>query len=139
MREEEAYGVTCPLLLDSTGKKFGKSEGNALRLNATKTTPYAMYQYFLNTADEDIARFLKILTLLSLEEIDAIVATHDEAPHHRFGQKKLAEYVITTIFGAAAAKQATQISELCFGQCDVLEMISQKMDEETKKALREAT
>lgn len=136
MREEEAYGVTCPLLLDSTGKKFGKSEGNALRLDPTKTTPYAMYQYFLNTADEDIGRFLKILTLLSLEEIEAIVEQHNEAPHQRSGQKKLAEYVITTVFGSAAAEQANQISSLFFGQCDVMQMIGNDMNEETRNALR---
>lgn len=68
--DQEAYGVTSPLVLDSTGRKFGKSEGNALFLDATMTTPFQIYQYFMNVGDEDVARYLKLFTLLSVEEIN---------------------------------------------------------------------
>ena len=112
--DQEAYGVTCPLLLDSTGKKFGKSEGNALWLDANKTTPYEMYQYFLNTNDDDVEKFLKILTLLTMDEIDAIVSQHRERPEARFGQKNLAKYVISTIFGEEHATIAEQITDVLF-------------------------
>ncbi len=74
--EDEVYCFTWPLITDATGKKFGKSEGNALFLDRKKTTPYAIYQYFMNTADVDIERYLKLLTLLSLEEIQNILSEH---------------------------------------------------------------
>ena len=81
--EDETYCFTWPLITDATGKKFGKSEGNALFLDRKKTTPYAIYQYFINTADEDIERYLKLLTLLPLEEIDSILQAHRESPEKR--------------------------------------------------------
>lgn len=113
--DKEVYGMTSPLLVDSAGKKFWKSAGNALWLDPEMTTPYSMYQYFLNTADEDIRRFLLILTLLSIEEVDTIVKKHQEKPELRYGQQQLANYVVETIFGENATKLAKTISGLMFG------------------------
>ena len=74
---DEVYGMTGPLILDSTGKKFGKSEGNAIWLSPGKNSPYFVYQYFMNTSDADVERYLKLFTLLSLDEIDSIVSAHN--------------------------------------------------------------
>ena len=93
----EAYGMTSPLILDSSGKKFGKSEGNALWLNSTMTTPFKVYQYFMNVSDEDVSRFLRLFTLLPLPDIDNIVQKHSENLAERFGQSELAKYVIDKI------------------------------------------
>ena len=81
---DEVYGVTGPLILDSTGKKFGKSEGNAIWLSPDKNSPYFVYQYFINTADADVERFLKLLTLLSLEDIEKIIKQHNEDTSKRY-------------------------------------------------------
>jgi tyrosyl-tRNA synthetase len=81
--EADSYALTWPLITDSTGKKFGKSEGNAMFLDTSKTSPYFIYQYFMNTPDEDISRFLKMLTLIETEEIDEIVEKHLESPELR--------------------------------------------------------
>jgi tyrosyl-tRNA synthetase len=95
----EVYGATCPLIVDSTGKKFGKSEGNALRLDPTKNSPYVIYQYFMNTADADIERYFKLLTLVDFEEIKKILEEHANKPEDRIGQQALARSVVKTVFG----------------------------------------
>ncbi len=74
--EGESYAMTWPLITDSSGKKFWKSEGNAMFLDENKTNPYFIYQYFMNTSDEDVAKYMKMLTLLETEEIDEIVEKH---------------------------------------------------------------
>ena len=84
MLNKESFVFTSPLLLDATGKKFGKSEGNAIRLDKLKNSPYFVYQYFMNTADADIERYLKIFSLLELEEIEQIVNEHNDVPEKRF-------------------------------------------------------
>jgi len=81
--DTDAYGATTPLILDSTGKKFGKSEGNALRLSPEKNSPYTIYNYFMNVADEDVARYMKIFSLLPIEEIDTFTAQHMTQAHLR--------------------------------------------------------
>ena len=78
---KEAYGFTMPLILDSNGKKFGKSEGNALWLDINKTSSYALYQYLLNTDDSKVLEYLKVFTFLTPDEIMAIIHEHEEAPH----------------------------------------------------------
>ena len=85
--DKSGHVITVPLITDSTGKKFGKSEGNAVWLDATKTTPYEMYQFWLNVMDDDAVRFLKIFTFLSLEEIEEIGKEFDQARHQRLAQK----------------------------------------------------
>lgn len=119
----ENYVMTIPLMVDSTGKKFGKSEGNAIWLDANKNSPYFVYQYFLNSADADVEKYLRAFTLLEIEEIEAIVAQHNEKPELRYGQKKLANYVIQTLFGKEAAEQADKISSFLFGNEDKMLML----------------
>jgi tyrosyl-tRNA synthetase len=120
---DDAYIMTSPLLLDSTGKKFGKSEGNAIRLDKTKNSPYFVYQYFLNVADADIERLLKVFTLYEFDTINQIVATHAQDPASRYGQQMLAEYVVRLIFGEDEARQSKMISHILFGKEDILETI----------------
>lgn len=118
-----AYGITNKLILDSNGKKFGKSEGNAIRLDRSKNSPYFVYQYFLNTTDEDIERFLKLFTFYSFEEIAEIVAKHSQNPQERYGQRMLANYVLKLIFDETAVEEAAKITEILFGSEDKLELI----------------
>jgi len=110
----ETHVITVPLITDSTGKKFGKSEGNAVWLDADKTSPYEFYQFWLNIADADGVKFLKIFTFLSLDEIDEIAKAFEAAPHERLAQKTLAKEVVTMVHGEAAYQQAVNISEQLF-------------------------
>ncbi|GHU37314.1 tyrosine--tRNA ligase [Bacilli bacterium] len=110
----ETHVITVPLITDSTGKKFGKSEGNAVWLDADKTSPYEFYQFWLNIADADAVRFLKIFTFLSLDEIDDIAKAFEVAPHERLAQKTLAKEVVTLVHGEAAYEQAVNISQQLF-------------------------
>ena len=121
----EAYGMTSPLILDSSGKKFGKSEGNALWLNSTMTTPFKVYQYFMNVSDEDVSRFLRLFTLLPLPDIDNIVQKHSENLAERFGQSELAKYVTETIHGKVAMETAVKVTEFLFGEGDKLERLKE--------------
>ncbi|WP_373714113.1 tyrosine--tRNA ligase [Streptococcus sp.] len=106
--------MTVPLITDSTGKKFGKSEGNAVWLDADKTSPYEMYQFWLNVMDDDAVRFLKIFTFLSLDEIAEIEKEFDAARHERLAQKILAKEVVTLVHGEEAYHQALNITEQLF-------------------------
>ena len=112
--DKTGHVMTVPLITDATGKKFGKSEGNAVWLDATKTTPYEMYQFWLNVMDDDAVRFLKIFTFLSLEEIAEIEEEFNAARHERLAQKILAREVVTLVHGEAAYKQALKITEQLF-------------------------
>jgi len=136
--DKQVYGATGPLVLDSTGKKFGKSEGNAIWLNPTKSTPFSVYQYFMNTTDEDVERYLKLFTLLDFSAIEEIVGKHQQDPAARYGQEELAKYVVTTIFGAQSAQQAIDITTLLFTTEDKLAAI-EHLDELTVAALVSAT
>ena len=112
--DKTGHVMTVPLITDSTGKKFGKSEGNAVWLDAEKTSPYEMYQFWLNVMDDDAVRFLKIFTFLSLEEIAEIEEEFNTARHERLAQKILAREVVTLVHGEAAYKQALKITEQLF-------------------------
>ncbi|MDD3794326.1 MAG: tyrosine--tRNA ligase [Candidatus Gracilibacteria bacterium] len=116
--DSECFALTWPLITDSTGKKFGKSEGNAMFLDKTKTSPYFIYQYFMNTADEDLAKYMKMLTLIETEEVDQIVANHMKNPENREGQKTLAYKVVEIIHGTLEANLALKISDFMFGDND---------------------
>ncbi|MBF0931970.1 MAG: tyrosine--tRNA ligase [candidate division SR1 bacterium] len=135
--ELESYVMTLPLMMDSTGKKFGKSEGNAIWLDQEKNSPYFVYQYFVNTADADVEKFLRAFTLLEISEIEAIVSQHVEQPELRYGQRQLANYVIQTLFGKDAAQQAEKISEFLFGERDKMELLSAFSVDELQALARE--
>ena len=128
----EVYGVTNKLIMDASGKKFGKSEWNAIWLDKTKSSPYFMYQYFMNTSDLDIWRFLKLFTYISEEEIDEIVAKHMESPEHRAGQEILAYKVVEIIHWKTEANLALKITEFMFGKGDKLEILKKLSLEELK-------
>ncbi len=111
---KEAYGFTMPLILDSTGKKFGKSEGNALWLDENKTSSYELYQYLINTDDSKVYEYLKVFTFLTPEEIDSVMEEHKTSPEKRIAQKKLAECVISDLHGEESYQNAVKISESLF-------------------------
>ena len=112
--DKTSHVMTVPLITDSTGKKFGKSEGNAVWLDADKTSPYEMYQFWLNVMDDDAVRFLKIFTFLSLEEIADIEKEFNAARHERLAQKILAREMVTLVHGEEAYKEALNITEQLF-------------------------
>ena len=110
----EAYAFTMPLVTDSTGKKFGKSEGNALWLDKNKTSSYEIYQFLINAEDEKVIDYLKIYTFLTKEEIEEIEKKHFEAPELRLAQKELAKGIITFLHGSEEYEKAERISRALF-------------------------
>ena len=112
---KHVHAFTWPLLLRSDGKKFSKSEGEAVWLAADKTSPYQFFQYWMNVPDADIERFLLQLTLLPVEECRAVAAAHAQAPHRREGQRRLAREVTTLVHGAEATAAAQEASAILFG------------------------
>ena len=111
---KEAYAFTMPLILDATGKKFGKSEGNALWLDKNKTTPYEIYQYLINADDSKVFEYLKVFTFLSKNEIEEIMKQQNERPESRVAQKALAYEVVKDIHSKEDADSAVAISEALF-------------------------
>lgn len=114
MTGKDAYAFTMPLILDATGKKFGKSEGNALWLDINKTSSYELYQYLINTDDSKVYEYLKVFTFLTPEEIDEIMVKQNENPHLRVAQKALAKEIITDLHGEEEFNKALNISECLF-------------------------
>lgn len=114
--EAQAYAMTCPLITKADGGKFGKTEEGNVWLDPEKTTPYAFYQFWLNTSDDDAARYIKIFTLLSKEEIDGLIEEHRKAPHLRELQKVLAREVTTMIHSKEDYDAAVDASEILFGK-----------------------
>jgi len=112
----KAYAITVPLVTKADGTKFGKTEGGNIWLDATRTSPYKFYQYWLNSSDEDSEKYIKIFTFLSKEEIDALVLEHKEAPHLRLLQKKIGEEVTTMTHGKEAYDNAIKASTILFGK-----------------------
>ena len=112
----EAYAVTSPLITKADGTKFGKSEGGNVWLDPKKTSPYKFYQFWLNTSDEDAAKYIKIFTLLNENEIAEIIAKHQEAPHLRVLQKALAEDITTRVHSKEALEKAVEASDILFGK-----------------------
>ena len=112
---KEAYGMVMPLVTDSTGKKFGKTEGNALWLDKNKTSSYELYQYLINLEDSMIIDYLKKLTFLTPDEIMEIEKEHNEAPHLRIAHKALAKDIIIGLHGEEEYEKAVKISEALFG------------------------
>ncbi|WP_338375750.1 tyrosine--tRNA ligase [uncultured Flavobacterium sp.] len=96
-QRSKAYAMTCPLITKADGSKFGKSEGGNVWLTADKTSPYKFYQFWLNTSDVDAEKYIKIFTFLDKETIEAVIAEHNEAPHLRVLQKRLAEELMLLV------------------------------------------
>ena len=115
MRGKTAFGLTFPLLLDSSGRKFGKSEGNALFMDAAMTSVYDWYQYFLRAADADVIRYLKVFSLRSLDEIADLERQMKEKPESRIPQKALAEELTRLVHGEEGLKTALGATQTLFG------------------------
>ncbi len=114
--DKTAYGMVMPLVTDSNGVKFGKTEGNALWLDKNKTSSYEMYQYLINLEDSMIIEYLKKLTFLSKEEIESIEKRHNENPEKREAHKRLAQEIITDLHGKEEYENARMMSESLFSE-----------------------
>jgi tyrosyl-tRNA synthetase len=125
----EAYAMTCPLITKSDGTKFGKTESGNVWLDPEKTTPYQFYQFWLNVADDDAERFIKIFTMLSKQEIDDLVAAQRAEPHLRLLQKKLAEELTVMVHSRTDYEGAVEASQILFGKGTTESL--RKMDENT--------
>ena len=112
----KAYAITCPLITKADGSKFGKSQGGNVWLDAARTSPYKFYQYWLNSADEDSEKFIRIFTFLTEDEINALIAEHDEAKHLRVLQKRLASEITAMVHSQEALDKAIKASAILFGQ-----------------------
>ena len=97
--KKDSFGVTLPIITSDDGNKFGKSEGQAIWLDESKTTPFALYQYFIRIFDTEVEKLLKLLTFLSLDEINEVLRKHREQPDQRIAQQKLAEEITVLIHG----------------------------------------
>ena len=111
----EAYAVTCPLITKADGGKFGKTESGNIWLDRRYTSPYKFFQFWMNVGDDDAKRYIKIFTSLEKEEIDALIAEHDEAPHLRVLQKRLAKEVTCMVHSEADYNAAVEASNIFFG------------------------
>ncbi len=111
---KDAYAFTMPLILDKYGNKFGKSEGNALWLDESKTSSYELYQYLINVDDEMVIHYLKVFTFLTKEEIEDLEKRNNENPHLREAHKALAREIITDLHGEESYNNAVKISEALF-------------------------
>ncbi len=112
----QAFGITFPLVTSASGEKFGKSAGNAVWLDPEMTSPYTFYQYWMQSDDNDVERYLKLFTFLPLAEIEAIAQAHAQQPEAREGQRRLAEEVTRIVHGAEALRKAQLASEVLFGR-----------------------
>lgn len=112
----EAFALTAPLIRKADGSKFGKSEGGNVWLDAEKTSPYSFYQYWINSSDEDAKNYIRVFTLLDQETIESLESQHDEAPHQRALQKKLAEEVTCMVHGREQYEMAVAASSILFGK-----------------------
>lgn len=131
----EAFGITCPLITKADGSKFGKTETGNIWLSPEYTSPYKFYQFWLNTADDDAKRYIKIFTELTEEEITDLIAQHNTAPHERKLQKRMAEEVTTMVHSTKALRSAIEASEILFGNATKQRLL--KTDEKTLMAIFE--
>ncbi len=112
---KSVYGLTSPLITTAKGEKFGKSAGNAIWLDAERTSPYKYYQYWINTDDRDVEQYLKFFTFLPIEEIAELMADHNENPGRREAQRKLAIESTRLVHGEVGLNKAMQASKILFG------------------------
>lgn len=125
----EAYAMTCPLITKSDGTKFGKTESGNVWLDPAKTTPYQFYQFWLNVADDDAEKFIRIFTMLDREEIASLTDKHKSEPHVRHLQKRLAEEMTVMVHSRADYDSAVEASQILFGKGTTEQL--RKMDENT--------
>lgn len=129
------FGLTMQLVIDkATGKKFGKSMGNAVWLDAELTSPYALYQFWYNTDDESVIDYLKLFTFLPLTTIDEIEKAHAEAPEKRIAQLCLADEVVTFVHGADASEGAKKVTEVLFGKATLATLTETELEVMKKHA-----
>lgn len=114
--EAKAYALTCPLVTKADGTKFGKSEGGNIWLDANKTSVYKFYQYWINTSDIDAEKYIKIFTFLDKSTIDILISEHQQAPHLRLLQKRLAEEITTFVHSKEELDKAIEASNILFGK-----------------------
>ena len=112
----KGYALTCPLMTKSDGSKFGKSDGGNIWLDTKKTSAYKFYQYWLNSSDEDAKNYIKIFTFLEKDEIEKIISQHDEEPHQRILQKKLAAEVTLMVHNQNELDNAEKASKVLFSK-----------------------
>ncbi|MFD2574464.1 tyrosine--tRNA ligase [Spirosoma soli] len=130
LREEhQAFALTTPLITKSDGTKFGKSAGGNIWLDPALTSPYQFYQFWLNTADADCPRLIRVFTLLQKEEIEELERQHAEAPHLRLLQKAIAKDVTIRVHSEAGYELAVKASEVLFGKATLDTLRSIKVDE----------
>ncbi|MDR2911122.1 MAG: tyrosine--tRNA ligase [Bacteroidales bacterium] len=127
--EAEAFALVCPLITKADGGKFGKTESGNVWLDSKRTSPYQFYQFWLNTSDSDAQRYIKIFTLLPKEEIDLLVEQHNEIPHNRILQKKLAEEITVMVHSKEEFEMAAEASQILFGNGTSDQL--RKLDENT--------
>ena len=125
----KGYAITCPLITKSDGSKFGKSEGGNVWLDANRTSPYKFYQYWLNTSDDDAEKYIKIFTFLIKEEIEALAKEHNEAPHLRLLQKRLADELTTMVHSEEDLENVIKASAILFGKSTSADL--KQLDEQT--------
>jgi tyrosyl-tRNA synthetase len=125
----EAYALTCPLITKADGGKFGKTESGNIWLDPEKTSPYQFYQFWLNTSDADAVKYIKIFTLFSKEEVEAMSSRHAEAPHLRLLQKELARDLTIRVHSDTDYQSAVEASEILFGKGTTETL--KKLDEKT--------
>ena len=129
LENAKADAYSCPLVIDKvTGRKFGKSEGNAVWLDSTKTSIFDFYQFWLNQADDELETFFKYYTFVTPEELQTILAKHAENPGARYGQRQLARMVTEVVHGADAAKSAEKITSILFGDGQLSDLSADELD-----------
>ena len=133
--EAEAFALTCPLITKSDGRKFGKTESGNVWLDPKRTTPYTFYQFWLNVADDEAERYIKIFTSLSHEEIDAAIAEHRQDPGRRMLQKLLGKEITTMVHSQKDYETAVEASNILFGKATKENLL--KLDEATLLAVFE--
>lgn len=131
---KEAFALTVPLVTDASGKKFGKSEGNAIWLDPNKTSPFQFYQFWLNLPDEGLEKYLKMYTFLPVADIDALMEKHRATPQEREAQEVLARLVTEIVHGPANTAEAAAATDALFGGRDLASLSR----EEKETVLREA-
>ena len=128
VEKTNVHVITVPLVVDkTTGKKFGKSEGNAVWLDADKTSPYQFYQFWLNVSDENVIDYLKMFTFVSLEEIQSIEEESKNNPEKRLAQKRLAREVTVTVHGEEFCNKVERVSASLFGEADITELSEEEV------------